>query len=153
MANTAVRRSTRRRETDFQFICRVLKKRFHKYMQRNIMAVAVTGIIIGMCVGAFVGMKAANFAQTNRINDYGRDKTFTTYTVKPGDTIWGIAQDLAALNPEYNDIRQYVADIEKMNRLYTGEIRSGQIIYIPYYISHDGIASHEDIYLKYGIGD
>ena len=86
------------------------------------------------------------------MNDYGRRKTFTTYTVRESDTIWGIAEDLAALNPEYNDIRQYVADIEEANHIYGSTIKAGQHILIPYYISQDGTVSHDELYGRYGIG-
>ena len=76
---------------------------------------------------------------------------YTTYTVRSGDTIWGIAQDLAALNPEFNDIRQYVAAIEKANRMFGDDLKTGQIILIPYYVNLDGNTDHDTIYSKYGI--
>lgn len=109
--------------------------------------------LIGMLAGIFIGVKATTYAQSVKLNDYGRQKVYTAYTVKSGDTVWGIAQDLAALNPEYNDIRQYVTAINKANKLVDGEIKSGQVILIPYYVNTDKVVDYDEIYSKYGIGD
>ena len=149
----ANRRPVRRRETGFQRFRRVTRKRFFRFLRKNFTAVVtVTLLSIGIAIGAFGATKVANYAQSTKLNDYGRHQTFTTYTVKSGDTIWGIAADLAALNPEYNDIRQYVAEIEKLNKLYDGQVEAGQTILIPYFIGPDGEVSHDEIYSKYGIG-
>lgn len=148
-----VRRRRRRRETGWQRFRRTMKKRTRRFLRRNLATIIVVGLLsIGVAAGLFVGTKVSNYAQSIKLNDYGRNQTFTTYTVKGGDTIWGIAADLAALNPEYNDIRQYVAAIEKLNKIYDGHIEAGQTILIPYFIGPDGEVSHDEIYSKYGIG-
>lgn len=130
-----------------------MKKRIKKALWRNRAAlILICPLLIGMFAGIFIGVSAANHAQSTKINDYGRHKTYTEYTVQPGDTVWGIASDLAALNPEYNDIRQYVMAIRSMNRIAGDDIKAGQTLLIPYYINTDGTISHDEIYSKYGIG-
>lgn len=161
--NTAVRtyerryrpmRKRPRQESGFERFRRIMRKRIRRFLQKNLPRMIVIGILlIGIFIGAFAGVKVTNYAQSVKINDYGRRQVFTTYRVKSGDTIWGIAADLAALNPEYNDIRQYVKAIEDLNKNYTGEIKAGDIILIPYYISPDGEVAHDEIYSKYGIGE
>lgn len=158
MENTQTRTYTRpvrrRKETGWERFCRNTKRCMKRFLQRNLIKMVLIGLpLLGMFAGIFIGVKYSTYAQSTKINDYGRQKVYTAYRVKSGDTIWGIAQDLAALNPEYNDIRQYVAAIEKANKLADGEIHTGQIILIPYYINADGTVSHDEIYQKYGIGD
>lgn len=144
----------RRRETEWERFCRLLKRQIRRFLRRNLAKIILFGpLIIGIIAGAFIGVKASTYAQSVKINDYGRQMVYTTYTVKSGDTIWGIAQDLAALNPEFNDIRQYTTAILKANKTINGEIKSGQIILIPYFINPDGVVSHDEIYSKYGIGE
>ena len=52
----------------------------------------------------------------------------TDYRVKPGDTLWHIAQ---TYGPEDADTRRIVAAIEKLNRIDGGSIQAGQVIDIP----------------------
>lgn len=153
MANrTYTRQRARREESDMEFICRVLKKRFRRFVHQKAPVFILAGLVFGVFMGMFCGVRISNYAKQNSMNDYGRKKTFTAYTVREGDTVWGIAEDLAALNPEYNDIRQYVADIEQANHIYGETIKAGQHILIPYYISQDGTVSHDELYGRYGIG-
>lgn len=52
----------------------------------------------------------------------------TDYRVKPGDTLWNIAQ---THGPENADTRRVVAAIEKLNQIDGGSILAGQVIEIP----------------------
>ena len=151
--DTMTRSRVQYRETDWQMLCRLMKRCVRRFIRRHAAALILIGLpLIGMFIGIFIGVKATTHAQSTKINDYGRQRTYTAYTVESGDTVWGIAQDLAALNPEYNDIRQYVAAIESLNQMPGDRIKEGQTILIPYYINQDGTISHDEIYSKYGIG-
>lgn len=150
MERRAYRR--RRRESDWHRFRRLLKKYIKQRMRENIFAVLLIGLVIGAAIGIFGGVRASAYARQHTVNDYGREKAFVAYEVKAGDTIWGIAKDLAALNPEYNDIRQYVYEIERMNSIYGGNIEQGDIIFIPYYVNAEGFKDSGDIYSQYGIG-
>jgi LysM repeat protein len=50
-----------------------------------------------------------------------------TVVVRPGDTLWSIAQD----NVGNNDIRQYVYNLKKVNQLEDATIYAGQMLYLP----------------------
>ena len=52
----------------------------------------------------------------------------TDYRVKPGDTLWQIAQ---THGPETADTRRIVAVIEKINQIDGGILQAGQVIEIP----------------------
>lgn len=152
MATAMTRARAIHRETRWQRFCRISKRRLRKFLIKNMPKIILfTPLIIGLLMGFFLGVKTTTYAQSVKLNDYGRQMVYTTYTVRSGDTIWGIAQDLAALNPEFNDIRQYVAAIEKANRMFGDDLKTGQIILIPYYVNLDGNTDHDTIYSKYGI--
>jgi nucleoid-associated protein YgaU len=59
---------------------------------------------------------------------YGyRDTGYTTMTVRQGDTLWSIAE-------KYNkqgDIRKYIYDIKKINKLSSSDIYAGSELLIP----------------------
>ena len=50
------------------------------------------------------------------------------YRVKPGDTLWAIAEDFG---PEGRDVRAIISTIEKINHLDGGILQAGQVIEIP----------------------
>lgn len=141
----------RQRETDFQKIRRLFKRAAKRFIRRHFAKLVFIGLpLLGMIAGIFIGMKIADHNQATKLNDYGRKPSYVSYHVKSGDTIWGIASDLAALNPEYNDIRQYVSAIKETNKLYTGDIHAGDTILIPYYVGTNDM-NYDEVYDKYGI--
>lgn len=145
---------THRHKTEWQRFRRIIGHHVKKIVKQNMKWIIFIGLpLIGMIIGIFIGMSVSTYMQSTKMNDYGREMVYTTYTVKSGDTIWGIAQDLAALNPEFNGIRQYVSAIKQINQMSTSEIKSGQNIIIPYYISPNGTINPDEIYSKYGIGE
>ena len=50
------------------------------------------------------------------------------YRVKPGDTLWAIAEDVG---PEGRDIRAVISTIERINQLEGGILQAGQVLEIP----------------------
>lgn len=122
-----------------------------RFMNRHIAQFIFIGLpLLGMIVGIFIGMKIENYTSATKMNDYGREVRYVSYEIKSGDSLWSIASDLIVLNPEYNDIRQYIYDIKEMNKLYDDDIHSGHHILIPYYTGKNGINANA-IYSKYGI--
>lgn len=141
----------RRRESEWQRFRRLFGRYMKQRMKEHVMAMAVFGLAIGVIAGMAMGTRLSAFARQHAMNDYGREKTFVTYEVQYGDTLWSIAKDLSALNPEYNDIRQYVSELERVNAAYGGHIEAGDVILIPYFTSADGVETYESVYGRYGI--
>lgn len=54
--------------------------------------------------------------------------SFQIVTVQAGDTLWEIAQEYA---PADCDIRSFVWELKKLNRLETGEVFENQVLSIP----------------------
>ena len=49
--------------------------------------------------------------------------------IKTGDTLWEIVEDNCIYN---GDIREAISKIEKLNNMISGNIKIGDIIYVPY---------------------
>lgn len=58
------------------------------------------------------------------LKDSSKPATYTTYTVKKGDTLWGISQKLLGKGSRYKEIRS-------LNGLKSDTIRTGQVLKIP----------------------
>lgn len=128
---------------------RRIKWRVVRFINRHIAKIVFIGLpVLGMVIGIFIGMKVADHNHSKTMNDYGRDMAYVSYKVQSGDTLWTIASDLAPLNPEYNDVRQYIKAIEDINGIYGDNIHTGNYILIPYYKDPAGT---DAVYEKYGI--
>lgn len=149
MPETITYRRPRRRETKSQRHMRLMKRNIRRFIIRYINHIIIIMLLlIGMVVGIFIGIKVSDYNRSRNINDYGRKIAYISYEVKSGDTVWSIASDLAPLNPEYNDVRQYVKAIEEANGIHGGSIRSGNHIIIPCYVDSPDTKA---VYEKYGI--
>lgn len=102
--------------------------------------------------GLLLGVYGERFFASGRVTDYGRDKYYANYIVQSGDTLFSIAGDLMPYNPEYQDVRQYVEEIRRLNRLSPdGNITPGDGLILPYYFD-EGAPTQEEVYARYGIG-
>lgn len=138
-------------ETDFQRFCRLFKRATRRFINRHIAKLVFIGLpLLGVIAGIFIGMRIETYKRATTMNDYGRERRYVSYEIKSGDSLWSIASDLAPLNPEYNDIRQYIYDIKEINGLYSDNIRSGHYIILPYYAGGNGVDVNT-VYDKYGI--
>lgn len=70
-------------------------------------------------------VKAGN---SQRVNDR---KYFTNYTVQKDDSLWNIAERY--ITAEYEDIRDYIREIQESNGLSSDHICAGEVIVLPYY--------------------
>lgn len=116
-------------------------------------------IAFGIVIGILLTLAVDKLASRGRTSDYGRELCYSEYTVQSGDTMWDIAVDMAALNPEFRDVRQYLSLLQSTNGIYGDYLQSGTTIRIPYYATPSekmrGGGSLEETmietYAKYGI--
>lgn len=142
----------RRRETKWEKRRRIAKLRMNAFWRESKTKMIVIGLpLIGLFAGIFIGTAVTTYTQSAKLNDFGRHMVYTSYTVKADDTIWGIAEDLIKVNPEYKNIPQYVKEIKNVNNLRDDEIKYGQKIILPYFVGADGIVNYNEIYSRYGI--
>lgn len=103
-----------------------------KKLRKNCSKIAAMAVISAVVV---VIILVSRVSGVNANNSYGRDysdKRYKNYTVTSGDTLWDIAE--ANMDYEYyDDVNDYIAEIKRMNNLYSDKIYTGQNLLITYY--------------------
>lgn len=99
-----------------------------------------TPVIIG---GAFVAAAALCSGAVNPWDDSGAVLVEETYIVRPGDTIWGIAEEFCAKNTGTKRyILEYKSGIEELNPWLLdrkGEIYPGDEIKVTYWVKSEEV--------------
>ncbi len=127
--------------------------RFRRWFKKNALAVFIAVVLgTGIAAGSVGTAAVLSYRYNHTVQDYGRELRYASYTVKSGDTMWSIAVDMAALNPEFRDVRQYLGLLQRTNRNYSDYLQAGTTIMVPYYDGGDSVPMF-DAYLKYNIAD
>lgn len=133
---------------------RSLKKHLYNkfvrwYNKHNAIIIFIGLPLITAIITTIIATNIANYKNANKMRDYGRNKYYTTYMVQPDDTLWDIAADMTALNPEYPNIERYMDEIIEINRIYDPDnITSGNYLLLPYFSSG---SSNQEIIETYDI--
>ena len=90
---------------------------------RILTRLAVIASLSILLLSGFAAMTGASAGST----ETAIPTPYVKVSVKPGDTLWSIAESIAPSG----DRRSLVADIVEINRLTTPELQAGQKIYIP----------------------
>ena len=90
---------------------------------RLLTRLAVIASLSILLLSGFAAMTGASAGST----ETAIPTPYVKVSVKPGDTLWSIAESIAPSG----DRRSLVADIVEINRLTTPELQAGQKIYIP----------------------
>ncbi len=90
---------------------------------RLLTRLAVIASLSILLLSGFAAMTGASAGST----ETAIPTPYVKVSVKPGDTLWSIAESIAPTG----DRRSLVADIVEINRLSTPELQAGQKIYIP----------------------
>ena len=108
-----------------------------KKFKTNIIAITIitTIIIIIFTIGYIIGKNKA----TNEIWENNRHTE--TIVVKSGDTLWSIAEEY---KPNNVDVREYIHDIKKLNKMSDSAIHGGDTILVYIY----GHNTKDDIILE-----
>lgn len=113
--------------------------------------VSILSMLFVFTFGILLGVYGERYFAAGRMTDYGRTKYYASYTVRPDDTLWTIASDLMPLNPEYQDIRQYVEEIRRLNDISPdGGITAGHGLILPYFFDESAL-TQEETYERYNI--
>ncbi|MHB1614642.1 MAG: LysM peptidoglycan-binding domain-containing protein [Actinomycetes bacterium] len=84
--------------------------------------VVVTVLLVGLILALSVGVGAAVQARPDQAVP-----TVTTMTVRPGDTLWGIA---SRVSPGV-DPRGMVLELRRLNPSSSGQLQAGQVLVVP----------------------
>ncbi|WP_040163545.1 LysM peptidoglycan-binding domain-containing protein [Microbacterium gorillae] len=88
----------------------------------------VLAVLASLPIVALIAFGALSGGNAMASSEHGAPAdTFQTVTVLPGDSLWGIATEIA---PDA-DPRDVVADIISLNALGTSDLRAGQTLAIP----------------------
>ena len=90
---------------------------------RLLTRLAVIASLSILLLSGFAALTGASAGST----DTAIPTPYVKVSVKPGDTLWSIAESIAPSG----DRRSLVADIVEINRLTSPELQAGQKIYIP----------------------
>jgi len=90
---------------------------------RLLTRLAVIASLSILLLSGFAAMTGASAGST----DTAIPTPYVKVSVKPGDTLWSIAESIAPSG----DRRSLVADIVEINHLSSPELQAGQKIYIP----------------------
>jgi len=116
---TAKNISNRRRLNNFN-----KRERELQLQKRLIISVIAIAVFVLIAFVLVQGVKAST--ESNK-----RTKTFSSVEVKPGDTVWSIANEY--MSDEYTDVNELVNEIEKTNHISANSITAGSYIIVPYY--------------------
>lgn len=75
--------------------------------------------------------KIAIGAPLKTSSEWNPEKNLEKIIVKSGDTLWGISKRYLGDRSANTDIRYFIHQIEALNDLRNGEIRSGDVLYMP----------------------
>jgi Tfp pilus assembly protein FimV len=92
--------------------------------RRGRAVVLLLGLVLALAAGIFLG---AGSVATERP---GTPEPTRIVQVAPGDTLWAIAADAAAVTGE-DDVRSMVDRIEQLNALESGMVLAGQRLRVP----------------------
>ena len=86
-------------------------------------------LVIGILIGLFLFQIFA--VRTSADNRQERYKYYNSVFVKPGDSLWTIAENY--ITDDYEDMESYIAEVMKMNHLGEPQVQAGNYICVPYY--------------------
>lgn len=73
-----------------------------------------------------------NFAYQQNLSDrHNTSKYYTSVTIRPGDTLWSIAEEY--MPEDDTDTKKYIEEIMELNHLHSFKIHSGGSLVVPYY--------------------
>ncbi|WP_425350871.1 LysM peptidoglycan-binding domain-containing protein [Bifidobacterium colobi] len=94
-------------------------RKVYRRRRHAIMAMLVALMVAWFSVSAWTAQIARS--------DVGASNV-TSYTVKPGDTLWSYA---ARITPQGHDVSETVDELIALNDLDSGSLRAGQRIVVP----------------------
>lgn len=106
------------------------KLRRQKQVRRNRNILIVLTVLIIVMAMLFVSFST----EANDKEHPAFYKYYKSIEISSGDTLWSIAN--ANFDPiHYNNMDDYVAEIKRMNSLFSDEIVAGSYLIVPYYSS------------------
>ena len=137
-------RTARQRKKPLTPIQRAVRKikRYSMYITFTAIIIAVLTILITLFV------KIVDHVNASAFYDFDREREYVEYTIKTGDTLWTISENMASVMPEYGGTRAYLEDIKNVNHISGDKIVTGKTILLPYYKSK---ANQTTVFAMYNI--
>lgn len=87
-------------------------------------------VLVFVCVCFTVFSINSQASQSQEVYKY-----YKSYEIKPGDSLWSIANDNMSAN--YSDQDSYINEIKMINHMLDDDLRAGDFIVISYYSTEE----------------
>ncbi|KAB7785689.1 LysM peptidoglycan-binding domain-containing protein [Bifidobacterium cebidarum] len=122
MDNAAHRRAAVRRNLDSATRVHRVRDNGQRMQARH------RGVVMAMIVAVVLTWFAVSVWAVEPAHSDVSATNVTTYTVKPGDTLWAYA---SSITPQGQDVSETVDELIELNGLESGALRAGQRIVVP----------------------
>jgi cell division protein YceG involved in septum cleavage len=100
-----------------------------KDRKNNSLVIVLT--ILAAVIALLICLRMSVWTASADTPDHGT-KYYKSVTIESGDTLWSIAEQ--DMTPGWDDIRDYIAEVEQINSLDGDSIHAGNSIIVPYYL-------------------
>lgn len=110
----------------------MLKNVFTKLSKRSIMHLSLLIGVLSVLFFAFITatLIKRDSAQAQAQEEKTYTVRYTSVRIYYGDTLWELADEYKG----FQTTKEWVKEVERLNRIYDGNIKSGSYIVVPYYV-------------------
>ena len=110
-----------------KYMIQRIRTRIRKSVYKNYIMIVLS---LSMVLFFFVGSSILVSGRIQNTKEM-RVKYYTSIKIQKGDTLWSIAEEY--MTQEYENTRDYIDEIIRLNHLSSDKIHYGKFLVVPYY--------------------